>query len=410
MRAFAPGRKVLSIQNMNELQHDRALDRIATQTLALDAVKLNSAGAVAIIRVWINREGDPPMEFFSQELNVAACLTADLVATSGGDVVYSRGQILVATFSGTPAGVLTARRLQWAFQGLLEIDRFAGLASAVLVKASGDLQREGVLDALFLVEQAAPGKILLDEKACLVLDDLPGLETEPTARSDIRALLWRRPEAESASIADEQTSFRQLIEQGRGVPLKEPAADAKGDSHGTAALGHSSQNRADGDTAHSRWNSKWLIWGASAAALLCAAGLAAIAFHRQTPATPPTPVPQMTVVTPGPSPAPPASSPTPATQQQKPEAPIPNPPGPDASKAHPKGQTEDTSGEKQSTVACDLSSAGIPRMLARAENSLHGGKLDDAQRDFQSVLACDRSNAKAQEGLRLVRERRQGPK
>lgn len=404
---------------MTELQHDPAPDRTATRGIALDGDKLQSAGAVVSIRVWSGRETNQLGEVFSESLNPAACLAIDLMVASGGDVVLTQGNTLVAAFTGVPAAILAARRLQWAFQGLSETDRFDGTGVAVLIHSNEDLTGRATDDAFSrALDQAAPGQILLGENASRTVDDLPGLATEMTFEPGLRELLWRSTETEPHWAAGEQTLFRNIKEQvsrDRG-PSGEPPADAPGTSQATVDVhlletrepGGAVQRGPAGEFRRAAGNARRLIWGGSAAALLCAVGLVAIALHRQSNATSPPQAPPPKIEAPvGPPPSTsPAAPPASSGPQTRLEAVKAKPPEPDSSRERSRKQPAETPREKPSAPGCDLGAAGIQRTLTRAENSLHAGKLGDAQRDFQSVVDCDRTNAQAQGGLRLVRERR----
>ena len=403
---------------MTELQHDRAPDRTATRTIALDERKLLSAGAVLSIRVWSGRETNQLGEVFSESLNPAACLAIDLMVASGGDVAQTHGNTLVAAFSGVQTAILAARRLQWAFQGLSETDRFEGTGAAILIYSNEDLTGRATDEAFSLaLEQAAPGQILLGENASRRVDDFPGLATEMTFEPGLRELLWRGPETEPHWAADEQTLFRNIKEQvsrDRG-PSSDAPADAPDtsqvavDAHPLAAREPwgSIQRRLAGELSRVAGNSRWLIWGGSAAAFLCVLGIVAIALHRpsNSVAPPQAPSPKIETRVSPPSSTSPAAPPVSSSSQAKPETVKAKPPEPDSSRERSRKPAE-TPREKPSVPGCDLGVAGIQRTLTRAENSLHAGKLNDAQRDFQSVVDCDRTNAQAQGGLRLVRERR----
>lgn len=410
-------------KDMTELQHDRAPDPKATQSLALNGGKILADKAVLSIRIWTGQKSDHAIDSSSKSLNAAVCATVDLAVASGGQVVLTHGNTLVVAFPGLPAAILAARRLQWVFQGLSEADQFAGAAAAVLVHSSADLPDEPSGDAFsHALEQAGPGQVLLGEKACQILDDLPGLTIGQAGESGFRELIWRSPENELNSVADEQTLFRNIKRQGSGSAdsFKEFATNAFVVAQETSNMELAEaiapegefENRPSGQFWPPRGKAFWLILGGSTAILICGVGLVAIAMHLGARAASAPQSPSLQVG------APPSSSPaTPGGVlgvagglQVKSEPQAGRPQGSNAANGRPKKQPDDSQKEEPRSFACDLGEAGIQRTLVRAENSLHAGQFGNAQRDFQSVLACDRTNAKALEGLRAVRQLRDAAK
>jgi hypothetical protein len=401
---------------MAEFQHDRAPDQTATQTLAIGASRIRAASALVSVRLWRNREDDSPGDLFSGNLDPAVCLAIDMLVASRGDVVQTHGKTLVVAFSDVSTAILAARRLQWAFQGLSEADRFAGTAVAILIQSRQDLPEQPTDDSFCVpLEQAAPGQILLAEKASQFLDDLPRLATETIPDSALRELVWRLPDGESSMAADEQTLFRNIKGQGHGDPdlSSEQMPDAWDNSPAAADALPSEPGQPDDPLQQSSpgglWaglgNKRWIVWSGLAAALLCAATFTVIAFHRQSP--PPQP-PATAQTAPNPAssaPQEPATAPSKApveavTQAEKPAA--PKPPKPQAAKPH-----DEPAKENQPSLRCDLSAADAKRTLARAEKSLHEGKYADAKRGFQSIQGCDATSAEAREGLQQVKARQE---
>jgi hypothetical protein len=143
----------------------------------------------------------------------AVSLTTDLIAASKGASVTTRDGLLLTSFHAVLPAVSTARRLQWAIQGLAESRDWRGTSIAVLIHYAHDLPvqtgQSAVRDAL---EQAAPGQILLTESIGKSFDDLPGFPSQPLENSGLRELLWRAPEAQSTRSFDEQI-LTQLLEQ-----------------------------------------------------------------------------------------------------------------------------------------------------------------------------------------------------
>jgi hypothetical protein len=401
---------------MAEIQHDRAPDQTATQTLAIGASRIHAASALVSVRLWGNREDDAPGELFSSNLDPAVCLAIDMLVASRGDVVQTHRNTLLVAFSDVSTAILAARRLQWAFEGLSESDRFAGTAVAILIQSRQDLPDQPTDDSFCVpLEQAVPGQILLARNASQFLDELPGLATETTHDPALRELVWRRPDGESSIAADEQTLFRNIKGQAYGDPdPTEQTADGWDNSPAAAddlssGLGQPNdplQQSSPGGLWAGLGNKRWIIWTGSAAALICAATLTVIALHRQSPVTPVAQPPALAQATSGSSPAtPPEPAATPKTL-----VPAETPPVKLAAsrtlKAPPaKPRVEAT---KEPSGSCDSpNAADAKRTLARAEKSLHDGKYADAKRGFQSVLGCDGTSAGAREGLQQVKARQE---
>jgi hypothetical protein len=166
----------------------------------------------------------------------AVSLTTDLIAASKGASVTSRDGLLLTSFHAVLPAVSTARRLQWAIQGLAEGRDLRGTAIAVLIHYAHDLPvqtgESAVRDAL---EQATPGQILLTESIGKSFDDLPGFPSKHLDNSGLRELLWRAPEAQSTRSFDEQILTRLLEQQGLQddvpeEPIAAPVAESPVDS------------------------------------------------------------------------------------------------------------------------------------------------------------------------------------
>jgi len=115
----------------------------------------------------------------------------------------------VAFFAGIQPAVLTARRLQWALQGLSEADRFAATAAAVLVHSTPDLPAlENDSSVSLPLEKAAPGQILLTAKAAELLRDIPALPLQAASDAAPCELLWRVGEEASSRSSDEAALSR----------------------------------------------------------------------------------------------------------------------------------------------------------------------------------------------------------
>jgi hypothetical protein len=388
---------------MAELQHDRTLGQTATHILAVDGRGPFAADAVVSIRQWINGDDQSPSELLAETLSPAACLTVDTLVASGGTVIQGQGRNLIATFPDVSTGILAARRLQWAFEGLSEAGQFAGSAVAVVVHSSKDLPDKPSDDAISApLEYALRGQILLSENASRLLDDLHVMTCEPTPNPAYHALAWRQSESPSSGTADEQILFRNIKEQGDRDAG--PSAEAIFESWDILSGTEEELPGKTGAPPGVLKRSPWLIWGGSAFAVVFAVGVIAIALHRAP--VPPPPAPIHTII---------ATPPVQVNSVPKTPSPLPEKPAvvikpaavavskPDFLKAAPKKTHEDP--ETQSTGACDMPQVAIARVLNRANTWLHAGKLDDAERAYKNLLGCDKSDAQA--GLQQVRARRQ---
>jgi hypothetical protein len=401
---------------MAEIQHDRAPDQTATQTLVIGASRIHAASALVSVRLWRNREDDAPGELLSTSLDPAVCLAIDMLVASRGDVVQTHGKTLLVAFSDVSTAILAARRLQWAFQGLSEANRFAGTAVAILIQSRQDLPDQPTDDSFCVpLEQAAPGQILLAQKASRFLDDLPGLATEATHDPALRELVWRRPDGESSIAADEQTLFRNIKGQGYGdLAPTEQTPDAWDNSPAAKDIRSSELGQPDDPFRQSNagglWaglgNKRWIIWSGSAAALICAVTFTVIALHRQSTVTPVAQPPALVQTTPGSStttPSEPAATPTTLVPAATPAVKAAAPKTPKAPAAKPGVEAA-----KEPSGSCESPNAADARKtLDRAEKNLHNGKYADAKRGFQSVLGCEGTSADAREGLQRVKARQE---
>jgi hypothetical protein len=398
---------------MAELQHDRTLGQTVTQTFAFDGGDLLAAAAVVSIRLWLDRPDQPPGDIFKEAFNPAVCVAIDTLVASGGKVIRGRGNALIVTFSDVFTGILAARRLQWAFEGLSEAARFSSAAAAVVVHSSQDLPPNPTdADIASPLENALPGQILLSDGACRVLDNLHVMSCESTNHPPFRALSWRRSEAESGSAADEQTLFRNIKEQGNSDVRSSAnrATDTLGILAGTgeAAL---PGNRQPGrfpfqdifaDFTGLVRRSPRVVWAGSGFAALCAAGFIAIALHRA-PA-PPQPARSDTSSTPlEKSPLAPALPAVPAASTVKTKSPTVKVVGAAPAKSPPKKEPLEVTKASESSGQCDIK---LERILKRAEDHRNAGRFGDAAQDYNSVLKCDPKNAQATNGLAHLKEER----
>ena len=409
---------------MAELRHDRAPDQSVAQSSAFAGSETRAAGAVVFIRVWTNREGGPARDS-SKGLEPAVCLAVDLIAASGG-AVQQPGKSLFATFPDAPTAILAARRMQWAFQGFSEAEGFAGAGIAALVYSSDDLCGKPASDSDALpLERAAPGKILLGQKATELLHDLPGLATEPAADSVLSEFIWRGPDSGPVN-ADELTLFRNIKEQRRrtGEHAGEESLPTAGDSP-EAAFAISAEpaepenpfpdTPAGGFFARLS-NAHRLMLGGGAVVLACVVGFTAIALTRHPAAPTPASSTQAAVAAPAVPEiaAPPlqsaAAQTAPVAPLQLPvkvETPAAKPAEAESPREHAKKQRENSAKEIPAAGGCEVGAAGAKRTLDRANSSLHAGKYDEAERAFKLILGCEGASAQARVGLEEARVKRE---
>ena len=327
----------------------------ATQATPVVKESTSSSGAALSIRLWRAPENAPAVDLSWTGDDPAVCLALDLIAAEQGVASAPRGRFLVAAFPVIQPAVLTARRLQWALQGLSESDRFAATAAAVLVHSAPDLPAlENDSSVLLPLEKAAPGQILLTAKAAELLRDLPGLPLQAASDTALCELLWRAGEEASSRSSDEEALSRFIQPSGLGgeapatppqttVPPAEPhlaAADGGLIAAPVAAEPPAAErSAAEPDTvtlAHvdleafaspPRGRSRWLQVSAAAAAILFVVGAALAVAYKHTWMPKPAAVAAL-----------PASS-APASPAASDAAPPPGPvagvpqPGPDSSAA-----------------------------------------------------------------------------
>lgn len=406
---------------MAELQHDRTPDQTATRSFAFDGRGSLAADAVVSVRLWFDGDNRPSSGLLSDALSPAVCLAIDTLVSSGGTAVPAHGNNLIVTFPDVSSGILAARRLQWAFEGLSEAVQFAGAAVAIVVHSSQDLPDNPTGDSISSpLEHALPRQILLSEKVSRSLDGLHVMAFEATSNPAFRALSWYQSERELSSAADEQILFRNIKEQGYkdAAPAAEIVIKAwgipSGTEDGVVSEGRQPGNIPVADSLGMLRKSPRLIWGGSAFAILCAVGLIVFALHR-------TPVPTHSTIDSQTSQHEPAAeATTPPTTAAKPNN-QPTAQGEptviakpltakvsDAESARTRAKNPLNGPEKEprSTGACSIPETQIPGVLERANDKLHAGRYDEAERGFKQVLGCEPKNARAEAGLEQIKVRR----
>ena len=418
--------------------HTRKPEQAATQSSSRAQGTSPTADAILreaslSLRLW-TASGDAgltPSNWESE--SPAACLTLDLIAASEGAVVARQEGDLVAAFPSLPSAIQAARHLQWAFQGFSEDENAPAASLAILVRAPEDLpsQKDGG-NGLHLPEQiehAAPGQILLTEKASQPFEKLPGFALQAASGDGLRELLWRGPESQSNRSSDEEILTQLLEQQGSQTPLSELVADANAFLAATAGTG--SEEKRPSPPA--RGKSRRLIGGLLLAALLLAAAAVLYLYRDKlhpaqaqlhpAPAQTQAPV-QTPAAAQSPIASPPAAQGSPSLPDDKAN---PAKPGSTETLAPAKAVKNMQKGAskpaetratetKQTPLPtravepqpaqhgkCDLEPSQYSGQIDQAMRNLARGKYADAERQFNAVLACDPGNGRAKEGLERAR-------
>jgi hypothetical protein len=401
---------------MTNLRKDRVPDRTLSsasapevQADAPDAKAENQRAFVLAVRLFASDGSAAPAGVLWNSAGSSATLALDLIKASGGTRDAGGEAVVTAGFPNLSSALLTARRLQWALEGL---GGEAGNATAtILVHSAEDPSATSAQSAL---EKASPGRILLGSSVAESVYQLPNIMLrEAAGPGGWREMLWRSAVAANPA-ADEQSVLRQIRELGREDPcpaeLQAPApravtAAVRPDVSAAAApeddlLGPTRREPAPAPPG----TKKWLIVGGAAAAVVVF-GAVLIPFlvsgnHAKT-AVPP-PAPSTSAVEP-----PAAIVPTPAPAQ--PATPVKTPPTKPSGTSGVKQPKPDQAGETKPVPRvsgkCDLTESEIPKTLDRAEHYLHAGQLEEAQVQYERVVGCPAAHEKAQAGLKLVKQR-----
>ena len=380
------------------------------------------------VRLWNSNGADAPTPLPLESDSPVVSLTKDLIAASKGAAVSSRDGLLVTSFHAVLPAVSTARRLQWAVQGLAEGRDLRGTSIAVLIHYAHDLPvNTGDTAVRSALDQATPGQILLTESIGKSFDDLPGFPSKALDKSGLRELLWRAPEAQSTRSFDEQILTQLLEQQGLQDDLPEepePIANPVADRSDEADSGERAQSAGILSMAKSP-----LGIGIASAAVLLVGGW--FIFHstqakskpdssESAPAAPSTSTPT-TTASPGyvTGQTPPGTS----TPANPPNATVPNtahltaaqkralereekeknrnkPEPPKGSAVTPPpAKIVEPPPEKTGGRGCDLEPGEYGKELEKAQNSYSRGHYDQAARQFSAVVKCEPGNAQAKEGL-----------
>jgi hypothetical protein len=400
---------------MTNLRTDRVPDRTLSQASAPEvqagapnARPENQRAFVLAVRLFASDGSGVPTGVSWNAAGPSATLALDLIKASGGIRDAGGDAVVTAGFPNLPSALLTARRLQWAMEGLGGDGGSA--AATILVHSAVDPSAASAQAAL---EKASPGRILLGSSVAESVFQLPNIMLrDASGPGGWREMLWRSAAAANPA-ADEQSVLRQIRALGREDPcpaeMQAPAPRAV-----TAAVSAevvsiaAPQDDLIGPTRRepppAPGTKKWLIVGGAAAAVVVFGALL-IPFlvsgnHAKTAA--PAPAPPTTI------PEPPAATvPTPAPVQPAPPAKTPsNKAGRTSTPKQPRtDQAGNARPEPRVNGKCDLTESEIPKTLDRAEHYLHAGQLEEAQAQYERVVGCSAAHERAQAGLKLVKQR-----
>lgn len=384
--------------------------------------------AVLALRLWTGVEESTPDPSFWKSDATAVWLINDVVAASQGVPVSTRGRIMIASFSGIHSAISAARRLQLAIQGFSEAEKIKGTAVSILIDSPEEPPNPASDDSfLRFLQKAAPAQILLTEKACECLGNLPVYSLRNSSQAGVREMMWQGPKGESSSTLDER-SLTQLIEQ-HGVqdPAHEPEKLVAGDPESVAGVA----SEEGAEVADSRLpvpgllggKSRWLVGGACAAVLLVVIfGIIAMSHKNSSPAEKPIreaePAATSNSVD---KPSTPVQAPQSQPDRQTRQTARSNKENKALSKAAAQAQRESVKekpAQETHVVApappppepkiargnCDLDQGELPDEIETAERSLARGSYKDAERQFGAVLGCEPGNGRARAGLDRVRK------
>jgi hypothetical protein len=394
-------------------------DRVPGETLAYataPGLRPSEAGqCVLSVCLW----GDGPRRLDCRSAKNGSPLLGmalDLIRTSGGMPGTEEPDLLSASFPDIKSGLLTARRIQWALEGLAEYDPFKSAMASILVDYTDGLRRpEGPLNrewAMNLDRQTGTrGKIFLSQRVGETVEGLPSLGLEDSAIAGFRSWSWKAAQPPASFAADEQAVLGMIRAAGRSDPVvltsprPLPPPPPSAPIHDFSPVQPSTLGRS-GTTAYyesdSPTPSKSLripILAGSGAALLVGIALL-LFFSHKTPTPSASPAQNVTPTqNAGPASAPSAQAAQPAQLEphRKPSSLLDRLVPKKAVKEEPA-----VAPPPATEAHCDLTDEDIQRSLARADRYMHDGDLSDAKAAYLHVLGCPASRAKAQEGLNRI--------
>lgn len=416
----------------------RKSERAATQNPAETLESPSPREACLSVRLWSAHTDSGQAQSLWDNNSPAACLTLDLIATSGGLPTARHDEVLIAAFPTFQSAAMTARRLQWAVQGYAESEEPKATSLALLIHSPDEGTGNTIAEDTFhSLGQAASGAVLLTEKASQPFDRLPGFPLQVAAGDGLWELAWSGSDGHFSRSEDEEFLARIAAENGVQEQLPEPPAPKpapepvfaeeprtgsyRTGSHRTGTFSTGSYRQPSLD--EPRKSSKMWIGGVALAAVV----IAGVAFHlfsgksNSAPAADQNAAQSAALTQPqtengsaaGGS-APVASAPVqpkhqaenaPAAKQSK------NAAKQEAQQAQEKPPEKERPAPKPEPPApkpsrdsrCDLDPSQYSGQVDQAWKNLGRGKYAAAQRQFVAVLACDPGNGRAREGLERAR-------
>lgn len=413
----------------------RKSERAATQNPVETLESPSPREACLSVRLWSAPNDSGQAQSLWDNNSPAACLTLDLIATSGGVPTARHDEVLVASFSTFQSAAMTARRLQWALQGYAESEEPRETSLALLIHSPEEGAGETVAeDAFHSLGQAASGTILLTEKASQPFDRLPGFPLQVAAGDGLWELAWSSPDSHFSRSEDEEFLARIAAEHGVQEQVPEPPAPQPVAEEVFAEEPHTGSYRTGSHRTGSyrqpaleepqKSSKMWIAGVALAVVVVAAVAIYLFSGSKSNPA----PATGQTVAQTQPQAgngtaaednaltaktnssaagqskhpgaqerAENASDAKPSKNNSKPEAqPVQEKPRQVEPPPAPKPS-------RQENGRCDLESSQYAGQIDQAWKNLGRGKYAAAIRQFGAVLACDSGNARAREGLERAR-------
>jgi hypothetical protein len=402
---------------------ERAEAQNSTRTQGIAAPR----EACLSVRLWTASSNSESLPSLWENESPAACLILDQIAASEGIPASRQGEVLTATFPTFQSAVFAARRLQWAVQGFSEAERLQATSLALLVHSPEEEHGKTIAeDVLHSLEQAAPGEILLTEKAGQPFDRLPGFPLQVASGDGLWELAWRAPESQSNRSYDEQI-LSQMIEQQGG----QASPPERHEQQSAAEADYAGQAEADytREPENARGSSRGKMIGIAVAALVVVGAVifyftqgksnpAPASDQAQTQAQTQSQTEQQPAQAAQGGPALPSGPPARLTKQERAEAaaaakaaknppkvevkPPPVAPAPERERPAPR-PAEPAPSRASSNSRCDLDPSQYSGLVDQAEKNQGRGKYAAAIQQFIAVLACDPGNARAKQGLERAR-------
>jgi hypothetical protein len=345
-------------------------------------------------------------------------MALDVIRSSGGLPGTEQQDLLSASFPDIKSGLLSARRIQWALEGLAEYDPYKSTMASVLVdyedglaRPGGPLNREW---ALSLDRQTGSrGKIFLSQRVSDAVEGLPSLSLEDSPLVGFRSWTWKAAQPPASFAADEQAVMGMIHAAGRGDPVvltsprPLPPPPPSAPVHDfrpvqTATLGRPDPPSYAAESPSAGKSLRIPILAGSAAVVVIGVALVFFLGHK-TPRLNGTPA---QAVTPAQNASPGSALPAQAARQAKQGQPEPHHKPSLLERLEPKkiAKEEPAVAPPPPVVEahCDLTDEDIQRSLARADRYMHDGDLSDAKAAYLHVLNCPASRAKAQDGLSRI--------